>query len=355
MTGNNLIVIREGRIGRLQLNRPDALNALTHDMALEMEKALLDWRGDAGIDAVVVCATGERAFCAGGDIQYLYETGLENPEPGRQFWRDEYRLNALINSYPRPYIALMNGITMGGGVGVSAHGSHRVVTENTMVAMPETSIGFLPDVGGTWLLSRAPGETGLYLGMTGARMNAADAIFAGFADTYVPSERLPDLEAQLGAGRAPDEVISEFAEPASDGVLEGLQGKITKAFSQDSALGCMQVLEAMAADGDEWADKTRGMIARNAPLAVAATFAAVHKARKFTALEESLSLEYCFAHRAIAGHDFLEGIRAMVIDKDRKPNWRPRSLEEVTPQMVEKMFAPLDQPAFRWSHLNAAS
>lgn len=347
MTGTDLIVTREGRIGRLQLDRPDALNALTHEMALDMEKALLAWRGDAAIDAVVVCATGERAFCAGGDIQYLYKTGLESPEPGRQFWRDEYRLNALINAYPRPYIALMNGITMGGGVGISAHGSHRIVTENTMVAMPETSIGFLPDVGGTWLLSRAPGETGLYLGMTGARMNAADAIFAGFADVYVPSERLPGLVAELGTGRAPDDVISEFTEPAPHGLLAGLQDRITKAFSQGNALECMQVLEAMAGEGDEWAEKTRRMILRNAPLAVATTFEAVHGARKFTGLEESLSLEYCFAHRAIAGHDFLEGIRAMVIDKDRKPNWRPASLQEVTPKMVEDMLAPLGKEAWQ--------
>lgn len=341
MSSEELLVWIEGRIGRLRLNRPEALNALTHEMALGIEKALLNWRDDPGIDAIVICATGDRAFCAGGDIQDLYKTGLESPEPGRKFWRDEYRLNALIKSYPKPYIALMNGITMGGGVGVSAHGSHRIVTENTMLAMPEVSIGFLPDVGGTFLLSRAPGETGLYLGMTGARMDAADAIFAGFADHYVPSARLPDLVASLGADALPQEAISQVEEPPPGGKLQGLQDKITQAFSQPDALGCVKALDVMAVDGDEWAEKTRAMIAKNAPLAVASTFAAIHKARKFAALEQSLSLEYCFAHRALAGHDFLEGIRAMVIDKDRNPDWQPGTLGEVTPEMVEGMFAPL--------------
>jgi enoyl-CoA hydratase len=322
MTDAELIVAREGKLGQLRLNRPDALNALTLDMALEMEKALLGWRNDGDVETVVVCGTGDRAFCAGGDIQYLFETGQQNPEPGRRFWRDEYRLNALINAYPKPYVALMNGITMGGGVGVSAHGSHRIATENTMLAMPEVSIGFLPDVGGTWLLSRAPGETGLYLGLTGARMKAADAMFAGFANSYVPSQ-------------------------APEGALPGLQEKITRAFAHDNLKTCLKALEEMAAEGDEWAQKAAAMIGKNAPLAVATTFAAIRRARKFTALEESLSLEYCFAHRAIAGHDFLEGIRAMVIDKDRKPQWRPASLDEVTPEMVDELLAPLGEEAWK--------
>ena len=310
-------------------------------------KALLNWREDPEIDAVVVCATGDRAFCAGGDIQDLYYAGLKSPEPGRKFWRDEYRLNALIKSYPKPYIALMNGITMGGGVGISAHGSHRIVTEKTMVAMPETSIGFLPDVGGTYLLSRAPGETGQYLGLTGARMNAADAIFAGFADHYVQSGKLPELVASLSADTAPQEAIESVQELAPDGTLAGLQDKITQAFSHSDVLACVQALQKMASDGDEWAEKTRNMIAKNSPLAVATTFAAIHKARKLSTLEECLSLEYNFAHRALTGHEFLEGIRAMVIDKDRKPDWRPATLEEVTPEMVDNMLAPLGEAEWK--------
>lgn len=341
MSDEELIVSSRGRAGILQLNRPDALNALTHDMALEMEKALLAWRDDAAIDTVVVRATGERAFCAGGDIAWLYETGQDSPEPGRQFWRDEYRLNALIKNYPKPYVALMNGITMGGGVGVSAHGSHRVVTENTMVAMPEVSIGFLPDVGGTFLLSRARGVTGRYLGLTGARMNAADAIFAGFADYFVPADKLDELVELISDGTAPDKAIKKFSESAPEGKLEDQQPNINRAFGQVELKECIEELQMMISEGSEWAEKCLTMMKRNAPLAMACTYEALKMARGLRTLEECLSLEFNFAYRAIAGHDFLEGIRAMVIDKDRKPDWRPATLDEVTADMVDEMLAPL--------------
>jgi len=349
----DLIVWREGALGRMRLNRPEALNALTHAMSLEMEKALITWREDGGVKAVLIDGEGDRAFCAGGDIQDLYFTGLKDPEPGRLFWRDEYRLNAMIASYPKPYIAVMNGITMGGGVGVSAHGSHRIVTEKTMLAMPEVSIGFIPDVGGTYILSRAPGETGLYLGLSGARMNAADAIFAGFADSYVPSEVLPKLIETFGNGEKPDVAIALISENAPDGALAALQDKIADVFSAPDILGCMRRLDEMADCGDEWAAKTMYMIRKNSPLAVATTFAAIHKARRLPDLEACLELEYCYAHRALTGHEFLEGIRALVIDKDRKPDWRPATLEEVSSEMVESVLAPLDQTAFKWNHLKS--
>lgn len=356
MTGKTeLKVWTDGPLGRLRLNRPDALNALTHSMCLDIEKALLEWQADSAVTAILIDAEGDRAFCAGGDIQYLYETGRKDPEAGRRFWRDEYRLNAMIANYPKPYIALMNGITMGGGVGLSAHGSHRIASDRTMVAMPETSIGFLPDVGGTWLLSRAPGETGLYLGLTGARMNAADAIFAGFADIYVPADKLPGLVSDLVAGSAPDEAVSQYTAPAPDGALKELQDKIDDAFGRADVTSCIARLDEMSASGDEWAAKTASMIARNAPLALASTFEAIHRARRLKTLEDCLSLEFNFAYRAIAGHDFLEGIRAMVVDKDRKPDWRPATLDEVTPAMVDAMFSPVDQPAFRKDRLNAES
>lgn len=342
-----VIVWQEGSAGRLRLNRENALNALTHGMCLEIEKALIGWRDDASVSCILLDAVSERAFCAGGDIQYLYRTGREDPEPGRQFWRDEYRLNAMISRYPKPYIALMHGITMGGGVGISAHGSHRIVSDQTMVAMPETSIGFLPDVGGTWLLSRAPGETGLYLGLTGARMNAADAIYAGFADTYVPAEKLPELSAALVAGTTTDEAISAHASPAPEGKLETLQSKIDDVFGAEDVSGCIDRLQKLADSGDEWASKTLTMISRNAPLALSATFDAIHRTRKLSSLEDCLALEFNYAYRAIAGHDFLEGIRAMVIDKDRKPDWQPATLDDVTPGMVDDMFAELGQDEWK--------
>lgn len=336
-----VIVWQDGSAGRLRINRPDALNALTHGMCLEIEKALIGWQDDPSISCILLDAVSERAFCAGGDIQYLYQTGRKDPEPGRQFWRDEYRLNAMISRYPKPYVALMHGITMGGGVGIASHGSHRIVSDQTMVAMPETSIGFLPDVGGTWLLSRAPGETGIYLGLSGARMNAADAIYAGFADTYVPADKLSELSAALIAGTQADEAIATYASAAPEGALAGLQSKIDDVFSADDVGSCIAHLQQMADTGDEWAAKTLTMISRNAPLALTATFEAIHRARKLTSLEDCLALEFNYAYRAIAGHDFLEGIRAMVIDKDRKPDWQPATLDDVTPEMVDDMFAGL--------------
>ncbi len=339
----DLIVWREGPLGRLRLNRPEVLNAQSHAMILQMEKALTAWREDPAVEAIVIDGAGERAFCAGGDLQYLYSTGMKDPGPGRALWRDEYRLNALIASYPKPYIAVMHGITMGGGVGVSAHGSHRIVTETTMVAMPEASIGFMPDVGGTYLLARAPGQTGLYLGVTGARMNAGDAIFAGFADSYMPGEAVPKVIEALAGGAAPDAAIEQFSASAPDGALAALQDKITDVFAAPDILSCVRALDKLAAGGDEWAGKTLSMLRKNSPLSVAATFAAIHKARGLATLEDCLALEYCFAHRALRGHDFLEGIRAMVIDKDKKPDWRPATLEEVTREMVDNVLAPLGE------------
>lgn len=342
MTGSaEVIVWQDGPLGRLRLNRPDALNALTHGMCLEIEKALISWRDDTSVTAILVDAESDRAFCAGGDIQYLYETGRKDPEPGRQFWRDEYRLNAMISNYPKPYISLMNGITMGGGVGISAHGSHRIVSDRTMVAMPETSIGFIPDVGGTWLLARAPGATGIYLGLTGARMNAADAIFAKFADTFVPAEKLPGMIEDLTNGASPEAAIAKHAAIADGGTLEGAQDQISEAFGRPDVPAVVARLEELTASGDEWASKALTMISRNAPLALVATFTVIHRARKLTSLEEALALEFNYAHRAIAGHDFLEGIRAMVVDKDRKPRWQPSRLEDVTAEMVDDMFSTL--------------
>ncbi|MGH1407882.1 MAG: 3-hydroxyisobutyryl-CoA hydrolase, partial [Rhodomicrobiaceae bacterium] len=243
---HDLIIYQDGAIGRFHLNRPAALNALTAPMAYKMKDQLHAWAVDDSIKAILIDAEGDRAFCAGGDIRDLYENGKKDPKPGQDFWREEYKLNALINNFPKPYIAYMNGIVMGGGVGISSHGSHRIVTENTMLAMPETGIGFLPDVGGTYILSRSPGLTGLYLGMTGARMNAADAIFAGFADHFIPSDKLPLLTEKLINGANLDAAIAELASNAPDGTLAGLQADITEAFSGATALECTQKITAMA-------------------------------------------------------------------------------------------------------------
>lgn len=338
----DLLVWQDGPVGRLRLNRPDALNALTHDMVHTLEAALAEWRNDDSVRWVVIDATGTRAFCAGGDIQDLYSTGRTCPEHGRRFWREEYRLNAMIASYPKPYVAIMAGITMGGGVGISAHGSHRIVTETTMLAMPEVTIGFLPDVGGTWLLSRAPGRTGEYLGMTGARMDAGDAIFAGFADHFVKSGNIEPFVNALVDGTAPDGAVAKCSGTTPpESKLAGQQSNITDAFDEPNVLTCIKRLEARSASGDEWATGALKKLRYNAPLSVAAALEAVRRGRGLKTLEECLALEYRFAHRTLEGHDFFEGVRAAVIDRDRAPKWQPAQHEDVTAEMVEKVLAPL--------------
>jgi enoyl-CoA hydratase len=338
----DLLVWREGVAGRLRLNRPQALNALTHDMALGIEKALLEWRDDEAVKLVIIDATGDKAFCAGGDIQQLYALGKAGDyEPARRFWAEEYRLNALIANYPKPYVAVMDGITMGGGVGVAAHGSHRIVTERTMLAMPEVTIGFLPDVGGTWLLSRAPGRTGHYLGMTGARMDGADAIYAGFADSYIESGKLGAFAAKLAEGMDVGAAVAEFASAPPAGKLEAARAEIDDAFGRGNAVNIANRLEAMANSGSEWAADALKGLRRAAPLSAASTFEALRRAQDFSSIEQCLALEYRFSHRVLEGHDFLEGVRAAVIDKDRNPQWQPKRLEDIAPDMVDTMLGPL--------------
>lgn len=337
----DLLVWQDGPLGRIGLNRPKALNALTFEMTRGIGEALQGWRDEPSVTAILIEGAGERAFCAGGDILHLYNIGRDTPHAGIDFWRDEYRINAMIAHYPKPYIALMDGITMGGGVGVSAHGSHRIVTERSSIAMPEVSIGFLPDVGGTHILSRAPGQTGLYLGMTGARMNAADAIYAGFADACIASGQLDALIAGLKHGDTPDDVLKQFARTPQDGMLQPAQAVISRAFDQPTALDCVRQLQKMAGSGDDWAQKTLAALRRNAPLSVAAAFEAIHRAARLDTLEQCLELEFRFAARTLYSHDFYEGVRAAVVDKDRNPQWRPALLEDVTADMVSAVLAPL--------------
>jgi len=292
----------------------------------------------------VIDAAGDKAFCAGGDIQQIYALGKAGDfEPARRFWFEEYRVNALIANYPKPYVALMDGITMGGGVGVGGHGSHRIVTERTMLAMPEVGIGFLPDVGGTWLLSRAPGRTGYYLGMTGARMDAADAIHAGFADSYMESGKLGAFAEKLAGGGDIDSAIAEFATEPPENKLAAARAEIDDAFGRADPVAIATRLGEMADAGSHWAASALKALRRAAPLSVASTFKALRRAEDFTSIEQCLALEYRFSHRVLANHDFLEGVRAAVIDKDRNPQWRPDRLEDITPDMVQTMLGPLGE------------
>jgi enoyl-CoA hydratase/carnithine racemase len=327
------------------LNRPKSLNALTYEMASELEAALRRWATDASVAIVLVNAAGDRAFCAGGDIQDLYASGKAGDfDYGRRFWADEYRLNAFIANYPKPYVAIMDGIVMGGGVGVSAHGSHRVVTERTVLAMPECSIGLIPDVGASWRLAHAPGHVGDYVGLTGTRLGPGDAIYAGFADHFVSTTRLEEMKGTLvETGDAA--AIADFAEAPTAGELAEHRRAIDAAFGRSDVLAIIAALEA---DGSGWAGKTLAALRRGSPLSVACAFEVIRRARQAARIEDALAMEYRFASRCMEHGDFLEGIRAAIIDKDRKPAWTHGRIEEVPPDGVAAMLAPAagGDPAF---------
>lgn len=339
MTTEDEIRIRiVGKVGRITLNRPKALNALTYDMAVAIEKALDEWTGGDEVEMIVIDAEGDRAFCAGGDIADLYASGKAGDfEFGRKFWADEYRLNAKIANCPIPYVAIMDGITMGGGVGISVHGSDRIVTERSMIAMPECGIGLVPDVGGSLTLSRAPGHLGEYLGLTGYRMGPGDAVLAGFGDVEVASADLPKLVKRLEE-TADLSVISEFAGPADAPALAPHLDRIDACFSKASALECVQALEA---DGGEWETQTAKLIRRSCPLSIACAFEIIRRCRTLDTIEEVLALEYRFTARSMSHGEFVEGIRAQIIDKDRNPQWATPRLEDVTGEQIEAMLAPL--------------
>jgi len=333
---------KEGRAGRITLTRPKALNALSYDMAMAIEAALDDWREDADVALVLIDAEGDRAFCAGGDIQQLYDTGRAgNFAYGRRFWADEYRLNAKIAEYPKPYVALMQGFVMGGGVGISCHGSHRVACESTQIAMPECGIGLVPDVGGSLLLARAPGRMGEYLGTTGTRMVADDAIYSGFADVYVPQLKWDNVIAALVETGDPA-VIDAVAETPPTGTLRSIEPQVAAHFGGER-LG--DIVNALRADGSDFAGEALKALSRGSPLSMACAVEMVHRLRGPGAdIRRALGLEYRFTYRAMEQGDFLEGIRAAIIDKDRDPQWQ-HALENLPGTAVSSMLMPLGADA----------
>lgn len=339
---SDTLIRKEGRAGRITLNRPQVLNALSHGQVKQIIPALQAWATDDEVKLVVIDAVGGKSFCSGGDIQALYKTGREQPEGGRDFWREEYSLNALVYHYPKPYVALMDGYDIGGGIGISALGSHRIVTEKSMVLMPETSIGFIPDVGGSRILTDAPGYVGFYLGLCAQRMTAADAIYVGFADTYVPTADLPKLSAALNTGDV--SVIEHFAQTPAPSRLIELREVIDKHFSQPSFLAIAQSLEA--AEG-AWEKEAAATLRRMSPFAAACCLEAFTRLRQTDTIEAALAMEYRYAHRAVLGGDFYEGIRAAVIDKDKNPKWNPARIEDVTAASVAAMLAPLGENEWR--------
>jgi len=341
-TAPEVVIRREGRAGRITLNRPQALNALTLGMVREIWTAMLAWKDDGEVELVLLDGAGGRALCAGGDVRWLYDSRTNGSGDARTFWSEEYRLNALIARYPKPYVAFMDGIVMGGGIGLSAHGRHRIVTERSQLAMPETSIALIPDVGGTWLLSRAPAETGVYLGLTGERMRGAGTIFAGFADTFVPAARLGELAAALTnpSGSDVDAVIKDYAgqPPASE--LAQRSETIQHAFRFDTVEEIRAELERMDSD---WARTRLAELATKSPLSLKLTLAAIRNARKLGSLEDALNIEYRLCVRLFEHGEFIEGVRALIVDKDRKPRWRPPRIEDVGADLVEEWLAPLPE------------
>lgn len=334
----DLFIRTSGRAGRITLTRPQALNALTWQMCHDIHTALENWRDDPEVALVLIDAEGERAFSAGGDIQDMYATGMRGDfDYGRRFWADEYRMNAAIADYPKPVVTLLQGYTMGGGVGLGCHASHRVVCETSQIAMPEAAIGLVPDVGGTHLLARAPGHLGEYLAATVARMGPGDAIRTGFADAYVPQEFWLDLvEGLLNDGDAG--LVAAMAEPAPQGQLEAFQGDIDRLFTGSPA----EIAARLAADPSDFARATLAAIEVNSPLAVAAGITNIRAVRSDAGdIRAALRREYRFTWRAAEQGDFLEGIRAAVIDKDKCPKWQHASLTEVPKEKIAAMLAPL--------------
>ncbi|XAS68779.1 enoyl-CoA hydratase/isomerase family protein [Micrococcaceae bacterium Sec5.7] len=326
---------RRGHLGVITLNRPKAANALTAGMAKAMLAQLTAWADDDGVATVLVQGSGERGLCAGGDIVAIYQDILAGGEETADFWQMEYRLNSLISSYPKPYVAFMDGLVLGGGVGISAHGSVRVVTERTRMGMPETTIGFVPDVGGTLLLSRSPGEAGTHAALTGAHLSGADALFLRLADHYAPSGELAALAVALES-EAPEAAVGRFTEKAPASGLEAQREWIDACYSGDDAEEIIRDLRAFGGDAAEAADT----IESKSPTAVKVALESLRRVKGLT-LDEALAQEYRVGLRCLAGPDFREGIRAQVVDKDRSPQWKPATLSEVHPADVERFFAPL--------------
>ena len=334
----NVLVERVGRAGHIILNRPRAINALSHDMVRTFAKALTRWEQDDAVGAVVVSGAGERGLCAGGDIRSIYESAEGGDgKAAADFWRDEYVLNARIARSAKPYVAIMDGITMGGGVGIAAHGSVRVVTERSTIAMPETGIGFIPDVGGTYLLGRAPGELGTHLALTGSPIGARDALLCDLADIFVPSARIADFSAAL-ADLDIEDAIQQYASPAPEGKLATQRAWIDACYATDAV---EEILERLRASGEPEAAAAADRITANSPTAVKVTLESLRRARRLGSLEDVLDQEYRVSCAALSSPDLVEGIRAQVVHKDRTPHWNPPTLAEVTAQDVERFFRPL--------------
>jgi enoyl-CoA hydratase len=334
-----VLVRVSGACGRITLNRPRALNALNINMVHQMHAALAAWAKDDSVHFVLVDGAGERGLCAGGDIRALYNSIVANQrEVATEFFRKEYQLNYAISRYPKPYVVLMDGIVMGGGIGISSHGSHRVVTERSQLAMPETAIGFIPDVGGTHLLGTAPGEIGTYMGLTGGRIGAGDAIQCWLADMMARSQDLPRLTLNLEGctdAAAMEQCLRSFAVHAHPGILRERRAWIDECFAASTV---EEILVALLGQTDAEARSCAEELKKMSPTSLKLTLRALRQGRNANSLAASLKQEFRLAQACEKGHDLIEGIRAAIVDKDRNPQWSPPRMEEVTPEMVDAYF-----------------
>ena len=342
-----VLLEKRGRIGLITLNKPKALNALSLAMIHGIEPQLKAWAVDDGVDAVVIQGAGEKAFCAGGDIRELYEG--RGTDFGPTYYAAEYKLNVLIHTYPKPYIALMDGVTMGGGVGMSVHGSHRVVSDRILFAMPETGIGLFPDIGASWFLPCCPGDIGMYLGLTGHRLRAADTLYAGIGDVHVPAERNDELIAALAGAEALDgdgvsSILRGFAVDPGDAPLAEHRAAIDRCFAGDSV---EDILARLAAEDSDWARTQIAILATKSPTAMKVTHRQLRLGARIESIADIMAMEYRIADRCFRGHDLFEGIRAVVIDKDGAPQWDPTTLNAVSDADVDEYFEPVaGEPSF---------
>lgn len=331
---STLSIRRDGRAGRITLCRPSALNALNHEMVGQIAHALEEWRGDDAVDLVLLDAEGERAFCAGGDIQALFHAGKAGDTAAAQrFWRDEYRLVSQISSYPKPVVAFLHGFVFGGGVGIGCHASHRIVCETTRISLPECAIGLVPDVGSTLLLGAAPGHLGEFLGLTGTRMEAGLAIRAGFADGFVPELHWRKLKQALCRNGDSRDIDLAFASPPACSFSPCDFETIYHCFSADSMRDI-----ALTAEGNDLLSKS---MEAASPLSLAVALQLIRQARRLDTIQAALEAEFRFTARSLAQSDFLEGVRAAVIDKDKSPLWQHGSVSQVTDEDVAKFLGPL--------------
>ena len=337
---DDVLTFVEGKVGRIRLDRPKAIHALTTAMCGAILDALIAWRSDPAVEAVMIDHAEGRGFCAGGDIRMLAESGAKDGAEARAFFHLEYRMNHALFTYAKPTIAFMDGITMGGGVGLACPCDFRVATENTRFAMPETGIGLFPDVGGGWYLSRLPGRIGQYLALTGHRLDGAECLALGLATHYLPSDRLDEAKAALAAGQhgALHDTIKAFGIGAPLARIVEQRGDIDRLFASDEL---EDIYAALEADGGEWATATLATLKTKSPQTMKVSLRLLHEGAAMATFEDEMRQEYAVGCRVVQRHDFLEGVRAVIVDKDNAPRWDPATPEGVTDHVIDQIFAPL--------------